>query len=270
MIKGINGWTFPAGTPWGQAALQAESAGFRVLEPVLTAGGELSSSADEPAVRAIGDAIRNAGLEVGALACSHLWQTPFSSPDRETRNQAWALTLAALDRASWLGAPVLLVVAGVVGRWDAPVPAARYEDALAHAHEALRGLAYEAEKRNVMLAVENVWSRFLLSPVEFRELIDRVNSSWVRVCLDVGNVLKFGYPQDWIEALGARIVRVHVRDFRLATGTSQGFCLPGEGDVDWAAVMAALRRIRYDGPLTYEGRGELGVVSAALDRILSL
>ncbi|MEP0843406.1 MAG: sugar phosphate isomerase/epimerase [Phycisphaerae bacterium] len=268
MTKGINGWTFPAGTSWAEAARQARSAGFEVLEPILAADGELSPGTDEAACRAVGDQIRRAGVAVGALVPAFYWQVPLTSPDPQIRGQSFELTLAALDRANWLGAPVLLIVPGVVGRWNAKTPAARYEEALFHAYEALRRLAFEGERRNVTLAVENVWNRFLLSPVEMRDFIDRVGSPWVRVYFDVGNVLAFGYPQDWIDALGPRIVRVHARDYRLEGGTPQGFCLPGDGDVDWPEVFAALARSGYDGPITFEGRGDLAEISSRLDRLL--
>ena len=121
------------------------------------------------------------------------------------------------------------MVPGVVGRWNAREPAVRYEDALLYAHDALRALSFEAEARNVIIGIENVWNRFLLSPVEMRELIDQVNSAWVRVYLDVGNVLKFGYPQDWIDSLGSRIIRVHAKDYRLEVGHAPGLLPAGRG-----------------------------------------
>lgn len=267
--KGINGWTFPPGSRWADAARAARAAGFEAIEPILAPEGELTPVTDEIACRRLGDQIREAGLEIAALATGLFWQTSLTAPDQASRRRARELAIAALDRARWTGAPVLLIVPGLVGRWNAREPAVPYEDAMLCAFEALRELSYEAEARNVTIGIENVWNRFLLSPVEMRELIDRVNSAWVRVYLDVGNVLKFGYPQDWIQTLSSRIIRVHVKDYRLDSGTPEGFCLPGDGDVDWPAVMAALRRIRYQGPITYEGRGELAEISQRLDRILA-
>ncbi|HOJ53456.1 MAG TPA: sugar phosphate isomerase/epimerase family protein [Phycisphaerae bacterium] len=266
---GINGWTFPSGTPWAEAARAARAAGFEALEPVLDAEGELSLLTDESSCRRLGDQIREAGLEIAGLATGLWWQTPLTSPDRAARQKALELGVAALDRARWLGAPVLLVVPGVVGRWNAREPAVPYEEALSYAFNALRTLSFEAEARNVMIGIENVWSRFLLSPVEMRELIDHVNSAWVRAYLDVGNVLQFGYPQDWIQTLSTRIIRVHAKDYRLESGTPRGFCLPGDGDVDWPQVVAALRQIRYEGPVTYEGQGDLVEIRQRLDRVLS-
>lgn len=268
MIKGIHASAFAPGTPWVEGARLAKDAGFDAIEPVLTAEGELTPSTGESDCRRLGEAIRACGMQLAGLGGGLFWQIPLTSPDSAIRQQAMELAVAALDRASWLGAPVVQAVPGLVGRWNSPQPATRYEEALYQTYEALRTLAYEAERRNVIFAIENVWNRLLLSPVEMRELVDRLSTPWIRVYFDVGNVLRHGYPQDWIDTLGSRIARVHVRDFRLEVGTNKGFCLPGEGDVDWPAVMEALQRIRYAGPLTYEGTGNLNEISRALDRVM--
>ena len=270
MIKGINGWTFPAGTRWADAARLARRAGFDAIEPILEAHGELTPATDEGSCRQVGTAIRELGLEVGSLATGLFWETHYTSPEAAVRTRARELTIAGLDRARWLGAPALLVVPGVVGHFERPKqPVIGYADALNYACEALEKLSAEAESRGVVIAVENVWNQFLLSPVEMREFIDRVNSPWFGVYLDVGNVLKFGFPRDWIDTLGQRITRVHLKDFKLEVGTIDGFCPLGDGDVDWPAVMAALRRQRYDGPITFEGPGDLTDISGRIDRILA-
>jgi hexulose-6-phosphate isomerase len=270
MIKAINGWTFPPDMPWADAARQVIRAGFQAIEPVIGSDGEITPATTEADCRRVARQIRDTGLEVASLACGLFWQTHFASPDAATRRQAGDLTLAALDRAAWLEAPTLLVVPAVVGHFARPRElVCSYADALKRAEEALQSLALEAESRGVVIAIENVWNQFLVSPVEMREFIDQINSPWVGVYFDVGNVLRYGFPQDWIDTLGHRIVRVHLKDFKLDVGTIEGFCPLGEGDVDWPAVMQALRRRRYDGPLTFEGQGDLKDISRRMDRILA-
>ncbi len=224
---------------------------------------------DEAACRRVADEIRAAGLEIGSVACGLFWQKHFALPNPRRRIEARHLVVSCLDRAAWMGAPVILVVPAVVAHFAKPAePVAPYAFALQQTYEALRELAPEAESRGVIIAIENVWNHFLLSPVETRELIDRIDSPWVRVYFDVGNVMRFGFPQDWIETLGRRIARVHAKDYQTAIGTVDGFCPLGDGDVDWVAVMAALRRTGYDGPLVFEGRGDLADISARLDRVI--
>jgi hexulose-6-phosphate isomerase len=125
----------------------------------------------------------------------------------------------------------------------------------------------------VAIGVENVWNKFLLSPLEMRDFLDKIASENVACYFDVGNVVLTGYPEQWIDILGHRIKRVHLKDFKRSVGTLDGFCDLLDGDVDYAAVMAALRRVGYDGPLTAEFfncEGKLEQLSSAMDRILAM
>ncbi|MCS7066570.1 MAG: sugar phosphate isomerase/epimerase, partial [Fimbriimonadales bacterium] len=134
-------------------------------------------------------------------------------------------------------------------------PDVPYDVAYARAQDALKRLAPEAEQRRVYIAVENVWNRFLLSPLEMARFIDEIGSEWVSVYFDAGNVLAFGYPQHWIRILGKRIKRVHVKDFRTDIGNIQGFCNPLQGDLPWMEVRAALESVGYEGYITAEVSG---------------
>jgi hexulose-6-phosphate isomerase len=134
-----------------------------------------------------------------------------------------------------------------------------------------------AEKGKVLLTMENVSNRFLVSPLEMRTFVDQFQSPWVQAHFDIGNVMYFGYPQDWILTLGPRIRRVHAKDRKVTPQAEQA--RPSgllEGDVDWKAVMAALVKVNYRGFISPEighdssDAGQLTKVSAALDRILAM
>ena len=131
----------------------------------------------------------------------------------------------------------------------APQP---YVEVAKRAKAAVEAVLPLAEKHKVRLAVENVWNRFLLSPVEMRDFIDQFDSEWVGSYFDVGNVMLYGHPEDWIRTLGKRIAAVHMKDFRVNVGNLDGFVDLLSGDVDYPAVMAALRETGYDGPCTAE------------------
>ncbi|MGB9625388.1 MAG: sugar phosphate isomerase/epimerase family protein [Phycisphaerae bacterium] len=267
MQKGISIRAFDAALPLAEAARQASAAGFQVLELFVTGSGPLRIDSDETACRAAGEAIRAAGVQIGALACDLHWDNCFTSSDSQERTRAHELAVALLDRARWAGASVVIVVPGVVGGQDEKAPRVRYGEALARAADALRRLWPEAEARGVRIAVRNACGRFLLSPVEMRELIDHVNSPWIAACFDMGNVRHIGYPQDWIATVARRIACVHVADYRIGAA-SDGCCPLGEGDVDWPAVLTALKNAGYEGPLVYEGFGDPADVSARMGRIL--
>jgi hexulose-6-phosphate isomerase len=61
------------------------------------------------------------------------------------------------------------------------------------------------------------------------------------------------YPEHWISALGSRIIRIHVKDFKRTPSWYRGhFVNLFEGDIDWQSVMTTLRQTGYNGPITAE------------------
>jgi hexulose-6-phosphate isomerase len=269
MLVAINAWTFRPVTDAQVLAESAVWAGFEAIELTLAQQGLLTAQTPPLECRQIARAFQDRGLKIASLASDLYWQCNYGDPDPQVRQQALDLTRAGLDKAADLGTDALLVVPAVVGRWDDPAPRAGYADALSRSYEALAKLRADAEDRGVHIGIENVWNRFLLSPVEMRDLIDRVNSPWVGAYFDIGNAMAFGYPQDWIDILGRRIVRVHAKDYDLRRGGIEGFaCQLQEGSVDWPAVIAALRRCGYDGPLTYEGQDDPPDIARHLRKLL--
>jgi hexulose-6-phosphate isomerase len=129
-----------------------------------------------------------------------------------------------------------------------------------------------ARELNVIIAVEEVWNKFLLSPLEFSAYIDSFKSPSVRAYFDVGNVVISGYPQDWIRTLGKRIVKLHIKDFKFAKRQAE-FTALREGEIDWVEVYKALAEIGYRGSATVELPGGdkdyLREVSRRFDLILT-
>ena len=120
------------------------------------------------------------------------------------------------------------------------------------AREALKRILPTAEKLGVTVAIENVWNRYLLSPLEMRDFIDSFQSPLVASYFDVGNVMLYGHPEHWIAILGKRIAAVHLKDFRVSVGNLSGFVDLLAGDVDYRKVMNAFRSIGYQKPFTAE------------------
>ena len=131
-------------------------------------------------------------------------------------------------------------------------PKVRYVDAYARSVERVKHLADDAEKAGITIGIENVWNKFLLSPLEAKQYIDDIGSDRVRFWFDVGNVVLFGYPQDWIRTLGPRIARVDVKDF---DAKRKAFVPLREGSVDWPEVMLAFDEIGYEGYFAAEVKG---------------
>ena len=188
---------------------------------------------------------RAAGLEIHSVMCGTHWQKPLSAPAENERREGVAGVERALHQAALAGADAVLVVPGVVS------PEVPYDQAYTASRQSLRDLLPLAEELGVMICLENVWNKFLLSPLETRDYIDSFASPLLQAYFDVGNILLYGYPEQWIAILGQRIKKVHIKDFNISTKQFVGLL---QGDVDYPAVIEALRGVGYDGYLTAELR----------------
>ena len=273
-VKSICAGIFPSKMPYAERCRQAKSAGFDGIELPLSGELSLTSTADE--VKRLGEAASKAGVQVASLWVSPpLAATPLNSPDPEVRRRGVEAIRIAVEFAGYLNCGALLVVPGRVGsgaRFEVG-----YEETWNLFTSELKKAIPFAEKGRVILTMENVSNRFLVSPLEMRAFVDQFHSPWLQAHFDIGNVMYFGYPQDWILTLGPRIKRVHVKDRKVTPQAEQA--RPSgllEGDVDWKAVMSALVKVNYRGFISpeigYDAKdpAQLSKVSAALDKILAM
>jgi L-ribulose-5-phosphate 3-epimerase len=194
------------------------------------------------------------------------WKYPLSSSDPAVVATSVKGMETSLRNAHFWGADTVLLVPAVV---DAKTG---YGDAWKRSQEQIRRMIPLAKELNVIIAVEEVWNKFLLSPLEFASYVDSFNSPFIRAYFDVGNVAISGYPQDWIRTLGPRIVKLHIKDFKFAKRQAE-FVPLREGEIDWLEVYKALGEIGYKGSATVELPGGdkdyLREVSRRFDLILS-
>ena len=178
----------------------------------------------------------------------------------------------AISEAAMYGATSVLHVV----RAD---PDTHFMETYRRSQEVIRAAIPLAEKKGILILIENVWATFLIEPLTMARYIDELGSPNVQAYFDVGNVMRWGWPQHWIEVLGKRIRKVHVKEFRLKVAMSEGmlkgFDFPmGEGDINWQRVRDELNRIGYRGWVTAEVRGgdrqRLADISAQMDKILGL
>lgn len=249
MKKGISIWAFPAGTRLDDAFLMAKRAGFDGVEVALSDTGELTLDITEAELAEIKAAADNAGITLYSVASGIYWKHPFTANDRKTAETARAYGRKQIEIAAALGCDTVLIVPGVVSGAGEPFGNIPYDVAYDRALAAMTGLAAYGKEKGVAVGVENVWNKFLLSPLEMRDFVDKTGAA---AYFDAGNVLVNGYPEHWIDILGGRIVKVHIKDFVRKIGNITGFVDLLAGDVNFAATMAALRRAGYDGFVTAE------------------
>jgi hexulose-6-phosphate isomerase len=240
----------------------AREAGFDAVE--------MQTVAQQTEAHEIRDAAKTAGLRIHSVMNADHWRYPLSSADRDVVNRGVAGMETSLRNAAMWGADAVLLVPAVVD------PATSYGDAWRRSRQVIRErLLPIAKDLRVIVAVEEVWNKFLLSPLEFARYVDELDSPWLKAYFDVGNVVFYGYPQDWIRALGPRIAKVHLKDFQLDRSNGRfAWKNLGEGDIDWPAIRRALADIDYRGFVTTElAAGDaayLKDVAARVDRLLGV
>ncbi len=195
---------------------------------------------------------------------AHNFKYPLSSEDPTVLEKAVDGLRTSLGNAKLWGARFATIVPGVVDSRTS------YRDAWVRSQKQVRALLPLAEEHGVVLVIEEVWSKFLLSPLEFASYLDSFGTRWLRAHFDVGNVVINGYPQDWIRTLGNRIAYVHLKDFDTK---SYKFVELGDGDVDWPQVRTALLEVGYNGTVSPElfikDLSHLQDVSRRVDRLLA-
>ncbi len=253
MKKSINYWCMGTEANLEDACRLASDAGYEAIELTVDETGPVLPREKVSNLKKILKTVRESGLEVSSLATGMLWTNSLSSADAKIRAKGKAIIKGMLESASVLETDAILVVPGAVDVFFLPeLPRVRYQDAWNRSQEIIGELIPTAEKCGVAMALENVWNKFLLSPLEMRDYIDLFQSPFVGAYVDVGNMLPYGYPDDWLLTLGPRVKRVHIKDFNKAVGTSQGFCDLLEGSINWSDVMTALKDIHYTSYLTVE------------------
>jgi hexulose-6-phosphate isomerase len=246
MKAAINQWAFPNEMPATKAISLAKEFGADAFEVCVGVQGPVSIDATEADIAAIRRCASDCGIALTSVACAGGWDFPLSSPDPVVRERGSEITAKSLQIAQWLGVDSVLVTPGMVTQ-DTP-----YDVALENSIATIQDLVPLAERLEVCMALENVWNKFLLSPIEMRDFIDQFQSAYVGAYFDIGNIMLIGYPEQWIRILGKRIRMAHAKDFRVSVGNLDGFVMLLEGNVNWPEVMAAFRDIGYDKALVAE------------------
>ena len=211
---------------------------------------EAQTVTDPRVAEEIKNAAEDTGVKIHTVMNMAHWEFPLSSADPTVVAKSVEGMKTSLHNAKLWGAETVLLVPAVVN------PQTRYLDAWTRSQQQIRQLIPLAAELKVIISVEEVWNKFLLSPLEFARYVDEFKSPWVRAYLDVGNMVLYGYPQDWIRTLGKRIVRVHLKDFKVIKGGSRAleadFVNLGDGDIDWPEVRKAFKQVGYSGPASCE------------------
>ena len=235
----------------------ARDAGFEVVQA--------PTEPDERKAEEVKKAADAVNIRIDSVMNMDHWKYPLSSSDPAVLEKSLAGMRTSLQNAKlWASEAVLLVPAVVNAQTS-------YRDAWTRSQKQIRTLLPLAEELKIVIAIEEVWNKFLLSPLEMAKYVEEFHSLWIKAWFDVGNVLLYGYPQDWIRTLGNSIVKVHVKDFK-RKDDGYAWVNLGDGDVDWAAVRQAFNDIGYSGSaiaeLEHGDEAYIRDVSRRMDRLV--
>lgn len=234
----------------------AKAAGFEGVEPMS------HMNQDE-----VLKALEETGLKAASVCCNTHWSKPLSHPTPEGRKEGLEGLLHALKDAKRYGASSVLLVPGVVNK------DVTYEDCYKRSVGEIRKAIPLAQELGVKIAIENVWNNFITKPEQAKEYLDELNSPQVGWHFDIGNVIRYGQPEDWIPVLGPRIVKLHIKEYSKVKGFGIKLF---EGDNHWPEIMKALDAVSYQGWAISEQPGNqakdadgLKDLSARLDKVFA-
>jgi len=243
MKKGIMWGSNGVGKTVSEKFVTARAAGFDGIEAMSHLDrNEVLKARDET------------GLVVPSVCGALHWKFLLSDPDPEVRKNGVEALKVSLEDAKAYGADTVLLVPGRV------TETVSYDECWTRTTEEIKKALPLAEKLKVSIAIENVWNNFLLSPMEAVQYIDQFGSDLMGWYFDCGNIVAYGWPEQWIRILGKRIKKVHIKEYSRKIADSQGRSAGFktsllEGDVNWPAVMKALDEIGYKGWTTIEQPG---------------
>jgi hexulose-6-phosphate isomerase len=256
-----------AKSPWRKAFMLgglSEGPPLPVFERLKEAGfeGVELISPNKLDLNEVLSAREKTGLVIHGVSGARHWRDTLSDPDPAVVARGMDAIRREFADCKAYGGTTVLVVPAVVNK------KVGYRDAYKRSQENIRKLIPDAEKHGIKIAIEEVWNRFLLSPLEFARYIDEFDSPWVGAYFDVGNVVEYGYPEEWIRELGKRILKIHIKEY--AKPKRFDYRL-GEGEIDWNAVRTALLAAGYDGWITAEvPLGDLDTMKDVVRRMTDL
>lgn len=245
---------------------------FKLIKDLGFDGVELDSP-NPLQEKEILDARDKTGLEIPGVVNSLHWNSPLSDPDPAVRGKCVESMKTSLRDCKKYGGTTVLLVPAVVNE------KVSYAEAYERSQAEIRKILPFAEETGIKIALENVWNNFLLSPLEATRYIDEFNHPMIGWYFDVGNIVRYGWPEHWIRTLGKRILKVDIKDYSRKKASDEGIWKGfdaelGEGDANWAAVNKALREVGYQGWGSAEVNGgdrlRLKEISDRMDRCYAM
>lgn len=254
MFKSINAWTIDSKKNFKELFEILKEAGFSAVELNVDAVGRgnhcLTMETTEEELKEIKSLADEAGIVISGISTS-LYGGRLGEPTEEGKAFAASVVRKQLQCAKALGADGILVVPGCdINKYP-------LDTVFATVCEVFASLKDTIASYGISVGLENVWNGYFTSVYDMTRLIDAIGQEKVGAYFDVGNVIAFSNPVRWIEVLGKKIVKIHVKGYKRAPGgfplnNGGNWCDLPEASTDWKEVMNALRNTGYASSVTAE------------------
>src|SRR3989475_9671279 len=198
--KGVLLEMLPAKLSYAERMKLARDVGFEVIQAPTTP--------DEREAEAIKKAADAASVRIDSVMNMDHWKYPLSSADPAVVEKSLAGMRTSLHNAKLWGSDAVLLVPAVVNAQTS------YREAWSRSQAQIRKLLPLAEELKIVISIEEVGNKFLLSPLEMSRYIGEFQSPWIQAWFDDGNEALYGYPQEWTRTLGKGITKADLKDFK--------------------------------------------------------
>jgi len=176
---------------------------------------------------------------------------PAETPEgQRLLDRQWTLLDAAMERAKILDTDRIRVFAFTYEGNRPPE-----ENRFPRIAELLKEAARRAKARNLRLALENVGGSYVWTGAQAAQVLQAIPDQTLGLVWDPNNAGAGGerpFPDGYRLLDPARILHVHLRDYRRLPDGKTEWCAVGDGEFDNLGQLRALKKDRYQGTLSLE------------------
>jgi hexulose-6-phosphate isomerase len=248
---------YPAKT-WQKEFEIAQEIGYAAIEWIVEKPLEVNALMSKSGMQQIKEIILKTGVRIDFICADIFMQQPLirmSQEIREENKEHLKNILVSAKEVGAIGVEIPFVDASSI----------KSESEINELISCMQEAFELAKEIGMKISLETD-----LNPTSFKELLNRINLNHVQANYDIGNSASLGFdPIEEINAIGKRILNVHVKDRKFGSTT-----VPlGTGDADIKLSLSRLSEINYLGGITMQaarGTDDIEVAKSQLKYTLEI
>ena len=255
LVMGIYEKALPKKESWGTKIDIAKEAGYDFIEISVDESDERLARLDwnNDEIKNMRNLLIDKDFRIPSMTFSGQKRFPMGSIDTATREKSMDLMKKAIEISDKLGIRVIQVTGYDV----------YYEERSDKTRELfiqnLKKASEWASKACITLAIENMENTFLNSVTKYMEIAEEVDSPWLKLYPDLGNLTAWTHDEVYRElekgVKSQQIIAVHLKEAKKVTDTFGGIFRElefGTGDVNFVKTFETLKKVEFTGPFLVE------------------